>query len=971
MKLMKRVTVLFLCFLMLSVIPLNAFAKINVSGSAIVVDKNTTPTITLGSCDECGSSDVHMESCSKYAVSEESGAVEVSEILDYSGSIGMYAVFDLETWTYFVISADPTIVDTYWSDTVEISSEDLSEDTVVVITDWYLDSSNRLWYKVEAAEGSTQIEVLAQYSWVFQDYTDENAAGDSLILSETNPIGSSKIEQPVGNQTIKVSGALPEGAELQVDSMTIESTQFIHDALVALGVLDDGGMGIAYDISILSGGNKVQPDGSVVVTVTGIDTSNFMDFAVYHLPNTTADDIQSAMQEGLGLPVEPDKIEVTVGDGYIEFVTDGFSTYYIVSGTGSDDALLDFGNQDTFYILRGTSVRLENVNEYNIVTIPSGDESSIEECGVSLELDDDILTFTATNNATYGEYEIEYIVGTFFGKYERTVTIHVLSLEEMLQQPGITQNVYFTVLGNSTEIPSEPIIGGGYDWYYIREDEEGYSFAQDLWNNQLGEDAIYKDTPDGFLNLDVIGNSDALEQNLQGQNVIGVIDNGWGKDTLPCIKLTDEQWHEILEQFVYNNTVYISDGKDGQTLLTSNMLEEAKNDGNPYRYKMYPYVIKLIVTGDSKPGWHVDCAIVDTQTYSVSYEYNLLPNAIIQENNDDLLKPETQFYTPGTTGVKVGVMTLGNNNVTGDTSVIIYDPDTQSTSEYKFLYWNTESDGSGISYNPDKELPAINSNVTLYAIWNYTQTSGTLKIQKTEVFEDPNDERKGKEVNYSFKVEFTNAEPGNKYPYTIYNADGTTKTANFEIASGNTISLLGGEYVIINNVPGGDVTITEKVAEGPEFVVFWNVGEATTTANGDSVTTKVTAGNQTDVVCINTYSPLVANLTITKNGAQAIDENQSFIFKVSGEGIDLNVVIHGNGSVTIKDLPIGDYTVTENAAWSWRYTVADGKGTQNITLTASGTNEVEFKNTRNLIYWLSGDNYNENQFIAKAKDEEN
>lgn len=103
-----------------------------------------------------------------------------------------------------------------------------------------------------------------------------------------------------------------------------------------------------------------------------------------------------------------------------------------------------------------------------------------------------------------------------------------------------------------------------------------------------------------------------------------------------------------------------------------------------------------------------------------------------------------------------------------------------------------------------------------------------------------------------------------------------------------------------------------------------------------------------------------ADLTITKTGWETIDENQSFIFKVVGGGFEKKVVINGNGSVTIKGLKIGTYTITEVTDWSWRYTPDEiGK---TITLQPAQTNEVTFANTRAKDKWLGGDAYSQNKF---------
>lgn len=112
------------------------------------------------------------------------------------------------------------------------------------------------------------------------------------------------------------------------------------------------------------------------------------------------------------------------------------------------------------------------------------------------------------------------------------------------------------------------------------------------------------------------------------------------------------------------------------------------------------------------------------------------------------------------------------------------------------------------------------------------------------------------------------------------------------------------------------------------------------------------------------FEKAVADLTIEKSGAEDIDENQSFIFNVKGtddntNDIDLTVTILGNGKLTVKDLPIGSYTVTEQMDWSWRYTTTN-EITKEIKVDES--NYVRFVNERMNGKWLSGDSYKENKF---------
>ena len=112
------------------------------------------------------------------------------------------------------------------------------------------------------------------------------------------------------------------------------------------------------------------------------------------------------------------------------------------------------------------------------------------------------------------------------------------------------------------------------------------------------------------------------------------------------------------------------------------------------------------------------------------------------------------------------------------------------------------------------------------------------------------------------------------------------------------------------------------------------------------------------------------SLTVHKTGAEAIDENQSFIFTIKGDstatlGIELRVVINisseqTQGSKTIQDLPVGHYTVTEDNGWSWRYT--PDSVVKGIDLHPTNTNTVAFLNTRTSLKWLNGASYKYNKF---------
>jgi len=112
------------------------------------------------------------------------------------------------------------------------------------------------------------------------------------------------------------------------------------------------------------------------------------------------------------------------------------------------------------------------------------------------------------------------------------------------------------------------------------------------------------------------------------------------------------------------------------------------------------------------------------------------------------------------------------------------------------------------------------------------------------------------------------------------------------------------------------------------------------------------------------------DLVIEKEGADLEkDPEQSFIFNVQGpNALNLDVVIVGNGTTTIKNLPVGEYTVTEKKEWSWRYTPED-ETLRVDTDGVRGKGEImttKFKNSRIKQYWLSGNDYIQNLFKPNA-----
>lgn len=164
------------------------------------------------------------------------------------------------------------------------------------------------------------------------------------------------------------------------------------------------------------------------------------------------------------------------------------------------------------------------------------------------------------------------------------------------------------------------------------------------------------------------------------------------------------------------------------------------------------------------------------------------------------------------------------------------------------------------------------------------------------------------------------------------------------------------------------LTISETADEHykTEIKVFEADGETeinpTKNENGSL---EVTVKPGMKIVYTNTC--LLTDLIIEKKGLEPIDENQSTIFKVTGDnGFAIEVVIQGSKSVTIKDIFAGKYKVEELTDWSWRYKTECKE--QTIEAGYDAENKVTFTNSREEDKWLSGDAYCKNRWGAKTAD---
>ena len=201
---------------------------------------------------------------------------------------------------------------------------------------------------------------------------------------------------------------------------------------------------------------------------------------------------------------------------------------------------------------------------------------------------------------------------------------------------------------------------------------------------------------------------------------------------------------------------------------------------------------------------------------------------------------------------------------------------------------------------------------------------------------------------------------GNLVEETWVNSDGTKKHDDADVTMLNTKPLLTLNYIPEAGKIDANGKINTKQDIKVKVDVTMPVGQTQTQTNVNAHTTfKHTPC--TDETCGWTVPTIprdpafllhvkTCTLNITKQGGA---DNESYVFDVFKDGEKYSeVTVWGNGTETLVELPIGTYTISENAGWSWRYTANNGSSAE---LTAQNpTGSITCVNTKNNNQWLNG-----------------
>ena len=952
-------------------------------------------------------------------------AIESYSADDYAANVGATARFNTET-SYGLMLCDHPDNFTWIED---IANADIPGDLDLVIKDYRIignESNTYIFYKVEAAPGQTAPEILVENPWVYQNNLNATEI-DALII--VKPADKEVVLEDT-ETGVTVTGYIPDGVELQVSSVSDDKLNAVSNGLIDRSDFSEILSISGKDITLLDGnsGKPWHPGAERPVTVTVSDVCAAGGKAlpvvdVYHILDDAnavsrarangyllnSSDSQlvalypdaAALMGGNSVPyvrMSSRNGEVTMlSDGSISFPTDSFSDYFVVLGFTEGLNLSD--GTHTYYVEPGTILDFNQTITQTGTSVPGISVSGKTVTVAATTAVPSEATFTASWSGFLG-----------LGGGTANITVKVVTRRELISNAFNDTDfpVILSVVQGVTTIPSEPGHTQG----------DYYNLNSSYVSSQGWTPASFSSTANGIINPDI---SDLLTKSIDNSNTIGYAD-ATGVTILRNLNGID--WDRVLDRAVnqswkaIDGTTITADNKDLYKIVpyVVKLMDGTNSSGKGW------HIDCAIVKKDSVTLSYD----VNLDNYQVSGKLKLPITAsgipTFSTNVKNLTHGSSDYNQSDlNVGSKINAtyngeqmtLTFKGWNTSPDGKGTMYTPGGEiSIAEDTVLYaiWEgafvpgelyiyktvTAEDGAA---EPDGATYQFSIQFGTAGTYSYTvynadgstgltgsfTTQGTINLANGQYAAFTSIPANSTYTVIESKGSYTTTSEGdsgvvrsggravarffNHYAYTEPEV-----TINYIAKDGGSVTL-SSETVNVNT--GNAQGSTADPSDGYQFA-GWFRDEACTQpvdpswiTSGNHLIPQKEDGSYHVATYYAKFESAITSLTISKAGHFDIDENQSFLFCVKGQGVDLIVTVHGNGSTKINGLKVGsEYTVTELTDWSWRYvytsysTSLSGESVDNgakVVLKADG-NEITFTNRRNEDKWLDGDSWLDNLF---------
>ena len=567
----------------------------------------------------------------------------------------------------------------------------------------------------------------------------------------------------------------------------------------------------------------------------------------------------------------------------------------------------------------------------NRVVVVFTDGSPTDSNGFERDVADDAIKKAKTikdGNTTV------YSIGIFSGADANSAgTEPSRSLSEGSSAIPAASNWFMQKLSSNNGTVQDP------SYYLSASDSDTLSTIFQKISNQISESKI--DLGSDTQIKDVVSKYFDMPKNTSAVSVKSYDCTGFS-DGKPTWSETGTVLNNAVTLDTENNTVNVTGFDFNANYVTVNGRSETdpKQPGNFHGRKL---VIEFTVSvkdgfagGNNVPTNGTDSGVYDK-------DGKLVANFVV---------PEVNVSITSSVGTNDKVIYEGNSVNVKD----LYDEvDTSGADSWKY-------DFVKISYAVKQGDSAVGNTVAPADCTDYTVTATFAPISDGEGAQGVANDMAGKSVDGTAKVHVlkptltAKAEDVTRYYGESYTPDGSNVNASVSWTDAKHSNITAADAT-------GDAPYTTKdiqigydwVGEiGTDIVPNYDTDvNLTYKVNGNDITDKVNGDKSYKVIA------KTCTLTVNKSVAKTYSNNDSFIFNVVGKGnvpYNAQVVITGNGSATLTGLPVGDYTVTEDTAWSWRYKSDNSKATTTLS-SAKDNDRVTITNKLDDNRWLGDETF--------------